>query len=213
MTKSADNTDQFLETYKAFERAVCSADHLSNLSWISGTNTIDTIFALEQFISDPEIKDKIKVCRTLRNYIQHHPDADSFLSVTAEESAFLKERTEEVLALNGTAKDVMVRCSTVLTDKNTLADFAAAMSAKNLSVYPYQEKNGVFSVLSEKDIVRALGSGKTAKQRISSAVTEKRKMQIGFAFQNTPVPMLPDADVVVVLTQAKDKAIGIVERR
>lgn len=213
MAKSANNTDQFLEIYKAFERAVCSADHLSNLSWISGTNTIDTIFALEQFISDQEIKDKIKVCRTQRNYIQHHPDADLFLSVTAEESAFLKERTEEILALNGTAKDVMVRCSTVLTDKNTLADFATAMSAKNLSVYPYQEKNGAFSVLSGKDLVRALGSGKTAKQRISSAVVEKEKIRIGFAFQNTPVPMLPDADVIVVLTQAKDKAIGIIERQ
>lgn len=210
MQKSLNNTEQFLETYKAFERAACSTGHLSKLSWISGTDTVDTIFTLEQFISDQEIKDKIKVCRTLRNYIQHHPDADSFLSVTAGETAFLKERTEEILALNGTAKDIMVRCSTILTDKNTLADFAAAMSAKNLSAYPYQEKNGEFSVLTAKNIVKTLGSGKTARQKISSAVTEKEKIRVGFAFQNTPVPLLPGTDIIVILTQTKDKAIGII---
>lgn len=72
----------------------------------------------------------------------------------------------------------MVRCSIALTDKNTLLDFASAMSAKNLSVYPCQDKKGGFSVLTQKDIVRALGKGKTPMQKIGTAVEEKEKVQI-----------------------------------
>lgn len=156
MTKPLTNPEIFLEEYKAFERAVCSAEHLSNLSWVSEIDSIDSVFSLEKYISNEDVRDKIKVCRMLRNYIQHHPDAASFLSVTAEETAFLKEKTEEILSVDGMAKDVMVRCSTALTDKNTLFDFTSAMSAKNLSVYPYhRDKNGGFSVLTQKDLVRA----------------------------------------------------------
>ena len=203
---------KFVEEYKAFERVVCNASHLSNLSWVLEIDFTDSVFSLEKYIISEDVKDKIKVCRMLRNYIQHHPDAASFLSVTAEETAFLKEKTEEILSLDGMAKDVMVRCSVALTDKNTLFDFAAAMSAKNLSVYPYLDKKGDFSVLTQNDLVRALGNGKTPKQKIGTAVEEKDKVRIGFAFQNTPVASLPDAEVVIVLTQAKDKAIGVIVR-
>lgn len=90
---------KFVEEYKAFERAVCSASHLSNLSWVSEINFTDSVFSLEKYILDEDVKDKITVCRMLHNYIQHHPDAVSFLSVTAEEIAFLKEKTEEILSL------------------------------------------------------------------------------------------------------------------
>lgn len=212
MAKPLANPEAFLEEYKAFERAVCNASHLSNLSWVLEIDCIDSVFSLEKYIISEDVKDKIKVCRMLRNYIQHHPDAASFLSVTTEETAFLKEKTEEILSLDGMAKDVMVRCSVALTDKNTLFDFASAMSAKNLSVYPYQDKKGDFSVLTQNDLVRALGNGKMPKQKIGTAVEEKEKVQIGFAFQNTPVASLPDAEVVIVLTQAKDKAIGVIVR-
>lgn len=213
MAKPLANPEIFLEEYKAFERAVCNASHLSNLSWVLEIDFTDSVFSLEKYISNEDVRDKIKVCRMLRNYIQHHPDAASFLSVTTEETAFLKEKTEEVLSLDGMAKDVMVRCSTALTDKNTLFDFASAMSAKNLSVYPYhRDKNGGFSVLTQKDLVRAFGNGKTPKQKIETAVEEKEKVRIGFAFQNTPVASLPDTEVVIVLTQTKDKAIGVIVR-
>ena len=211
MAKPLANPEMFLEEYKTFERAVCSAEHLSNLPWVSEIDSIDSVFSLEKYISNEDVRDKIKVCRMLRNYIQHHPDAASFLSVTAEETAFLKEKTEEVLSLDGMAKDVMVRCGIALTDKNTLFDFASAMSAKDLSVYPYhRDKKGGFSVLTQKDLVRAFGNGKTPKQKIETAVEEKEKVRIGFAFQNTPVASLPDTEVVIVLTQTKDKAIGVI---
>lgn len=201
MAKTLQHPDEFLEAYKTFERAACGADHLLLLPWVSEIDSADSIFSLEKYITDEDIKDKIKVCRMLRNYLQHHPDAVSFLSVTAEETSFLKEKAEEILRLDGTAKDVMIRCNMAMTEQNTLFDFASAMSAKNLSVYPYQEKNGTFSILTQKEIVQALGNGKTPKQKIVSAMEEKEDVRIGFAFQNTPVASLPDVEVVIVLTQ------------
>lgn len=212
MARTIISLDTFLEEYKAFERAVCGADHLENLSWIAnGTTSVDSVFSLENCIPDQDTKDKIKVCRMLRNYAQHHPDAGSFLAVSAEEIAFLHQRTEEILCLNGTVKDIMIRCQAALTDKNTLADFAAAMSAKNLSVYPYKTKDGTFSLLTLYDIAYVLGNGGTAKQKITSAPMSKREAsETAFVFQNTPVAALPAASVIIVLTQTKDKAIGII---
>ena len=91
---------KFVEEYKAFERAVCNASHLSNLSWVSEIDSTDSVFSLEKYILDEDVQGKIAVCRMLYNYIQHQPDAVSFLSVTAEEIAFLKEKTEEILSLD-----------------------------------------------------------------------------------------------------------------
>lgn len=214
MTKNNVLLEQFLDEYKAFERAACSSARLSGLSWTcNATPSIDSIFALENYIEDQDIKDKIKTCRMIRNYAQHHPDAASFLAVSQEEISFLHELTREIICLNGVAKDIMVRCATPLTDKNTLSDFALAMISKNLSVYPYTRKDGTFSVLSDNDIIAALGSGATAKQKISTAVQTKNKIKTGFALQNTPIEQLPKADVVIILTQAKDKAIGVIENK
>ena len=153
----------FLEEYKTFERAVCSAEHLSNLSWVSEIDSIDSIFSLEKYIANEDVRDKIKVCRMLRNYIQHHPDAASFLSVTAEETAFLKEKT------------VMVRCSIALTDKNTLLDFASAMSAKNLSVYPYQDKKGPSLCLHRKISSGHSETGKRQSKRLEQRWKKRKK--------------------------------------
>ena len=175
MAKPLANPEMFLEEYKTFERAVCSAEYLSNLSWVSEIDFIDSIFSLEKYIANEDVRDKIKVCRMLRNYIQHHPDAASFLSVTAEETAFLKEKTEEILSLDGMAKDVMVRCSIALTDKNTLLDFASAMSAKNLSVYPYQDKKGPSLCLHRKISSGHSETGKRQSKRLEQRRKKRKK--------------------------------------
>ena len=211
MTKNNVGLEQFLEEYKAFERAVCSSDKLAALPWVTDTlPPIDSVFSLENYIVDQEIKDKIKICRMLRNYAQHHPDAEAFLAISAEEISFLHSLTEQVIRLEGVAKDIMVRCPVSMTDKNTLADFAQAMADKHLSVYPYKNKSGEFSVLSQEDIVAALGAGATAKQKISVAIKAKAKLHLEFVYQNTPIVQLPDKGIVIVLTQTRDKAIGVI---
>lgn len=77
------------------------------------------------------------------------------------------------------------RGSIALTDKNTLLDFASAMSAKNLSVYPYQDKKGGFSVLTQKDIVRALGNaGGTSSYRCGSTLMLEHLMTEKFTIHH-----------------------------
>lgn len=211
MTKNNVGLDQFLEEYKTFERSVCSSDKLAALPWTADTvPPVDSVFSLENYIVDQEIKDKIKICRMLRNYAQHHPDADAFLAVSAEEVTFLHTLVEQIIRLEGAAKDIMVRCPVSMTDKNTLADFAQAMADKHLPMYPYKNKSGEFSVLSQEDIIAALGAGATAKQKISSAVQGKKAAKIAEVFQSTPIVQLPAQCVIIVVTQTRDKAIGII---
>lgn len=210
--KKSESLDEFLTAYKAFETAVSAAHNLGQLSYISNTcDSTDSVFSLESEIIDPDIKDKIRTCRIIRNYAQHHADAEEFLAVSAAMIEFLKERTKNILLLDGTAKDIMRRCPVNLTEKSTIAEFAAAFSKMHLTIYPYRCTDGSFDVASWVDIGIALGHGDPAKQKYSTAYKGKRQpVKAVYAFQNTPIASLPKDELILVLTQTKDKVLGVI---
>ena len=57
MAKPLTNPEAFLEEYKAFERAVCNASHLSTLSWVLEIDFINSVFSLEKYIISEDVND------------------------------------------------------------------------------------------------------------------------------------------------------------
>lgn len=205
--------DSFLTAYKEFETAVSSAHDLGKLDYIDDTcDTVDSVFSLENLITDTEVKDKIRTCRIIRNYAQHHPDAERFLCVSDAMFNYLEARTKDILLLNGAAKDIMRRCSMNLTEESTLAEFSSAMAKADTAVYPYKKKDGTFEIASWVDLTLAISNGDKAEEKFNTAHKGKRKHSVKafYAFQNTPILSLPRDELIVVLTQTQDKVLGLI---
>lgn len=205
--------DSFLTAYKEFETAVSSAHDLGKLEYIDGTcDTFDSVFSLENFITDPDAKDKIRTCRIIRNYAQHHSDAERFICVSNDMLEYIKARTKDILLLNGAAKDMMRRCSMNLTEESTLAEFSIAMEKVDATFYPYKKKDGTFDIASWADLMIAVINGDDGKVKFNAAHKGKKKhvTKVFYAFQNTPILSLPRDKLIIILTQTKDKVLGMI---
>ena len=88
------NNDKFLQAYKELE---------TELKYI-GQSVLD----YENSLSDTDDnKEKIKLCRIVRNYISHN--SDNFAGTTNEMIKFLNSLTSKINKLSKTAKDIMVK--------------------------------------------------------------------------------------------------------
>lgn len=73
------NTDRFIESYKIFENILREKKHCS-------------VYEYENNLSQPDL-DKLRICRQIRNYIQHHEDGEEFLSCTELMCTFIENMT------------------------------------------------------------------------------------------------------------------------
>lgn len=88
------NNDKFLQAYKELE---------TELKYI-GQSVLD----YENSLSDTDDnKEKLKLCRIVRNYISHN--SDNFAGTTNEMIKFLNSLTSKINKLSKTAKDIMVK--------------------------------------------------------------------------------------------------------
>lgn len=211
MQKKQVSLEDFLIAYKTFETAVSAAHNLGRLAYIDNTcDTTDSVFSLESLVADPDVKDKIRTCRIIRNYAQHHADAEEFLAVSAAMTSFLNDRTKEIQLLDGTAKDIMKKCPVSLTEESTLAEFAAAFSKMHMTIYPYKGKYGI-EVASWIDIATAFGHGEPENRKYCDAHKGKRQpVETEYAFQHTPIAALKKNTMYIVMTQKSDKALGVI---
>ena len=88
-------TAQYLEQYKSLEAV---------LRGILGPDM--TVLRYEDQSSDPE---KLRMCRLVRNFLQHTPDAAGFIVPTEEMRRFLKQEAVRVAAQSEKAKDLSYR--------------------------------------------------------------------------------------------------------
>lgn len=87
-----DNSDEFLNQYKLLEEALCRKYNLDEHSYNS---------PVMRFINDKEgkpFKDKLNLCREIRNLLSHHADVDgeSIIEPSTAMVTFLKEVTDYI---------------------------------------------------------------------------------------------------------------------
>ena len=88
-------TEQFLESYKSLE---------SLLRGVYGSGM--TVLNYEEQSSEPE---KLRICRLIRNFLQHTPDGAAFLTPTDAMCRFLRQESVRIAANAEKAKELSYR--------------------------------------------------------------------------------------------------------
>lgn len=221
MTKEQKLITSFLEEYKRMEQAVNSGA-LEKIAWIdtSKAESIQTIYDLEVASTDPEISEKLKLCRMLRNYAQHNPGAQSFIAVTQEMVDFVSGIAHEIESIDGTVKDIMIKfAATTITEANTLQECIAAMAKKRSSWLPVAGKTGEpIAVISEHTICTALSSGATLRSKIGTLIKQPYFLLACEDFrkipQDTPITSLQKVTPgkMVIVNPKTGKIVGYMEK-
>lgn len=106
-----------------------------------------TVLEYENSLKEGSIeKEKLKVCRIMRNYMSHNDT--TFLTASNEQIKFLDGMTEEVLKRAHLVKDEMKRVKT-LKATTPIKDIIAALD--KFPVVPIETKTGIYLV--DKDIL------------------------------------------------------------
>lgn len=155
-----------------------------------------TVLEYENSLKDGSVeKEKLKVCRIMRNYMSHNDT--TFLTASTEQIKFLDAQTEEVLKRAHLVKDEMKRVKP-LKATAPIKDVIAALD--KFPVCPLEIKTGIYLV--DKDIlVHQLAGG--AKKIAVPAKLPKYKT-------TTKMTKIEDLTSGTYLVIEKDAYIGII---
>lgn len=197
---------KFLAEYKRLEEAIRNADNnLCKLSWVDAVPVSPTVLSLEDEISDPDMKDKLKLCRNVRNYAQHH--SDNFASSSPAMTAFVSRIVRDIDLLDGSYKDIMTKCPVVLMASSTVKECADAFSRTDADWYPVTDSSGV-GYITKDSFVRAVADGVTARTKIKNYVTSGDQ-SVRIELQANPISNMSGENKIVVIN-GKGKIVGIV---
>ena len=124
--------ERFLEAYRNLDTELKA----------NGTTVLD----FENSLKDGIDKEKLKICRNMRNYMSHNDV--NFLCATLEQSKFIDKLTESIRKASHTVKDEMKRVKTVKPTeplKNSIAGL------DKYPIVPIETKTGIYLV--DKDIL------------------------------------------------------------
>lgn len=215
----------FLEAYKELETTIrANSGKLIRLPWLSGYTKCSaqvTVLDVENGISDINIKDKLKTCRMIRNYAQHHNDSNEFIAVTQGMIDFIEDMTQEIRLLNGTYKDVMTKCSAVITTASNTADCAKVFSKSDLDWYPVLGGQGgaitamcgdgtIAGIITKDAVFKMLSSGCTLKTHIKDYVIPVSKSGVVTVKQTDPIPANGISKKTIIVN-TKGNIAGIAE--
>lgn len=204
---------EFLEAYKELETTIRSnAEKLSHLSWIDGRAKFSagtSVLDVENGITDDSVRDKLKTCRIIRNYAQHHDDADGFVGATSGMIEFIQGLTSSIRLLNGTYKDVMTKCPIAITANSNVTDCAGAFMRTGSDWYPVSDVAGsLCGIITKDDVFAMLGSGCTLKTHIKDKIASPDGVLV--VKQTDPIPNNGVPKGRIVVANAKGKVTGII---
>lgn len=139
-------TAQFLEQYKSLEavlRSILSPDM--------------TVLRYEDQSSDPE---KLRMCRLVRNFLQHTPDAAGFIVPTEEMRRFLKQETVRVATQAEKAKDLAYRPAPIRLTHTLQQTFRLFAKSGSDWLPVVDDRSQLVGVLTKDALFAELGSGK-----------------------------------------------------
>ena len=139
---------EFLEKYKSLELT---------LRTVLGSDM--SVLKYEDMLND-EAADKMRLCRVVRNFLQHTPKATTFMQPSQPMLDFLDKQIMLVLAQAEKAKDLMYRVPAIKKSMS-LRDVAKLFAKGQHDWLPIvDEKNQVVGVLTEARAMKAIaGSG------------------------------------------------------
>lgn len=134
---------------------------------------------LEDQITDIKIKNKLYLCRILRNYIQHNSDFKEFISITDTMIDFLDEIKSLVLNKLTLIKTVMIPKKKLIIKKlsDSILETIIIMNSKNIDCIPIIDDNEtVLTIFTKDDALQLFEKEKIKKSTKFKDLDQKKEL-------------------------------------
>ncbi|MBR0417884.1 MAG: hypothetical protein IJI66_01800 [Erysipelotrichaceae bacterium] len=191
--------ENFLNEYKTLELNV---KDLVGLNVFEYENTLVT-----------DDREKLKLCRIIRNYLQHHVDSDEFISISKGMVDFLHDLNIEFEKEHKHVTDRMKKIKAVGKD-STLQE-AALLLTKHEYIPILDEAKKVIAVLDKNMLTEFISSGNRPTSKIRSLIRSYDRMfeksVTGYCFARPEERLaLYNKKDRIIIVDAKDIYKGIV---
>lgn len=155
--------EEFLYLYKNIEQNIPKMKNAtidSNVKW------------LEDKIIEPEKRNKLYICRIIRNYIQHNSDYKEFLTINDGMITFLKEIYIQVLSNQIQNKDIMLIGKQFIVCKvsDNIIDTLKKMDNKKQEYIPIFKDEKLIGIFSNKVVRQMLIKYKNCEKTFENIV-------------------------------------------
>ena len=163
----------------------------------------------ESLTNDQSKQSQIRICRMIRNYIEHE-NAD-FVEASDNMISFLEKETMELDENETPVKKKMITIKSAIRDTDLIVIAADFLTKKKANVIPIFDKNDfAIGVLSNADIVKYIASGDFTKAKKVSVVQTAHKF--GFINESMPMkqvrPLLEGHKKVYLVLNDSKKVVG-----
>lgn len=155
-----DKYTTYISKYNDIETKICKIDGApidANMKWF------------EDSLEDIKLRNKLYLCRIVRNYIQHNSDYKDFISITDNMLNFLDSIDIMVNSKLNTAENIMIPLKKIQYRKinDNIFDTISFMNLKNIDYIPIIDDEykviGIFSISSVLNLISNDFLKKTSK--------------------------------------------------
>lgn len=194
-------TEEFLWQYKSLETL---------LRGVYGSDM--SVLNFESKSTEPE---KLRMCRLVRNFLQHTPDGDKFIVPTEAMVTFLKREMVQIAAQAEKAKDLSYK-QTPVKLSHTLKQAAKLFIKSGRDWLPIvDEKSVVVGILTKDELFVQMVSGEDLSfYLVSSCFTAKSLAKTLIPFEVVDCEsVLAGMDLDRVIVTRKGKYSGLIDLR
>lgn len=208
--------DQFITTYKNIE--ILIKQHYEIPDNISPIKYYEDVIC-----KDNQINSKLRLCRNIRNYIQHEEDYNSFITISLEMQKFLDKLYSYLLNESDTVEKNKISLSKslrVVSPSIKLIEAVSKMKAiagkKKSNTLVVMENNKPIGIFDSDCINNAILDGAKIRQcnilNYMKKITSKNKQKIQYVNKHTlyndMIPLLNDGYIIFVMDD-DNKICGI----
>ena len=146
--------NEFLNEYKNLESA------------IRMLNSEASVFDYEKSL-DSQTQEKLKVCRILRNHVQHNVGGDDFVCVTGEQIHFLKSLTSGILIKFSSSADLTDKTKTVKLSDTLLQ---ASRKFSEQGELPLLNKTKLVGCISAQQVLNLISKTKELNTKLEDII-------------------------------------------
>lgn len=146
--------NEFLDEYKNLESA------------IRMLNSEASVFDYEKTL-DSQTQEKLKVCRILRNHIQHNVGGDEFVCITEEQIHFLKSLINAILIKFSSSADLTDKTKTVKLSDTLLQ---ASRKFSDQDELPLLDKTKLIGCISAQQVLNLISKAKELSTKLEDMI-------------------------------------------
>lgn len=189
---------KFMDIYRRFEAAIKASGKYATVKEYEDSFTNDTVK-----------QGQIRICRMIRNYIEH--ENASFVEASDSMIAFLEKETCELDENELPVKKKMVSVRNAIRETDLVIIASDFMTKKKQHIIPVFNKDDFATgVISYEAIVKMVASGDFTKAKKVSLIAEQHKF--GFFKETEPMknvrPLLEGHKKVYLILNDSKKVVG-----